>query len=111
MTDSASLFYLVQSVQPDEIYNLAAQSHVAVSFHQADYTANAGALGPLRLLEAIRMLDMTQSTRYYQASSSELYGLVRETPQNEETPFYPRSLLAALNLSPICPPVTSGNTI
>jgi GDPmannose 4,6-dehydratase len=91
MTDSSSLVHIVQQVQPDEIYNLAAQSHVAVSFEEPEYTANSDALGVLRLLEAIRILGLEKKTRFYQASTSELYGLVRETPQKETTPFYPRS--------------------
>ena len=91
MTDSSSIMRVLQSVQPDEVYNLAAQSHVAVSFEEPEYTANCDALGALRVLEAIRLLDMTKKTRFYQASTSELYGLVRETPQSESTPFYPRS--------------------
>jgi GDPmannose 4,6-dehydratase len=91
MTDSSSLVHIVQKVQPDEIYNLAAQSHVAVSFEEPEYTANSDALGVLRLLEAIRILGLEKKTRFYQASTSELYGLVRETPQTETTPFYPRS--------------------
>src|SRR4051812_29839248 len=91
MTDSSSLIQVIQKVQPDEIYNLAAQSHVAVSFEEPEYTANSDALGALRVLEAIRILGLTKKTRFYQASSSELFGLVRETPQNEKTAFYPRS--------------------
>ncbi len=91
MTDSSSLIHIVQKIQPDEIYNLAAQSHVAVSFEEPEYTANSDALGPLRLLEAIRILGLEKKTKFYQASTSELYGLVRETPQKETTPFYPRS--------------------
>lgn len=91
MTDSSSLIRIIQQVKPDEIYNLAAQSHVAVSFEEPEYTANADALGALRILEAIRILGLEQKTRFYQASTSELYGLVREMPQNESTPFYPRS--------------------
>ncbi len=91
MTDATNLIRIVQEVQPDEIYNLAAQSHVKVSFETAEYTANADALGVLRLLEAIRILNMTEKVRFYQASTSELYGKVREIPQNEKTPFYPRS--------------------
>ena len=98
MTDATSLIHIVQQVQPDEIYNLAAQSHVAVSFEEPEYTANSDALGPLRLLEAIRILGMTQKTRFYQASTSELYGLVQETPQKETTPFYPRSPYAVAKL-------------
>jgi GDPmannose 4,6-dehydratase len=91
MTDSSSLLRVVQQVQPDEIYNLAAQSHVAVSFEEPEYTANADAVGALRLLEAIRILGLTDKTRYYQASTSELFGRVQEVPQTESTPFYPRS--------------------
>jgi len=91
MTDANSLLCVVQKVQPDEIYNLAAQSHVAVSFEQPEYTANADALGTLRLLDAVRVLGMEKHVRFYQASSSELYGLVAETPQTERTPFHPRS--------------------
>jgi len=91
MTDSSSLVRIVQQVQPDEIYNLAAQSHVAVSFEEPEYTADSDALGALRMLEAIRILGLEKKTRFYQASTSELYGLVRETPQRESTPFYPRS--------------------
>jgi GDPmannose 4,6-dehydratase len=91
MTDANSLLRVIEKVQPDELYNLAAQSHVAVSFEQPEYTANADALGTLRLLDAIRLLGLEKSTRFYQASSSELYGLVAETPQTERTPFHPRS--------------------
>ncbi len=91
MTDSTNLIRLVQQIRPTEIYNLAAQSHVAVSFESPEYTANADALGVLRLLEAIRILGMEKDTRFYQASTSELYGLVQEIPQKETTPFYPRS--------------------
>jgi GDPmannose 4,6-dehydratase len=91
MTDSSSLVRIIQHVQPDELYNLAAQSHVAVSFEEPEYTANSDALGTLRLLEAIRILGLTNKTRFYQASTSELYGLVQQTPQTESTPFYPRS--------------------
>jgi GDPmannose 4,6-dehydratase len=91
MTDSSSLVHVIQKTQPDELYNLAAQSHVAVSFEEPEYTANSDALGTLRILEAIRILGMSRKTRFYQASSSELYGLVREIPQRETTPFYPRS--------------------
>jgi GDPmannose 4,6-dehydratase len=91
MTDSSSLTRIVQQVQPDEIYNLAAQSHVAVSFEEPEYTANSDALGALRLLEAIRLLGLERRTRFYQASTSELFGKVRETPQRETTPFHPRS--------------------
>jgi GDPmannose 4,6-dehydratase len=95
MTDATNLIRTVQDVQPDEIYNLAAQSHVAVSFETAEYTANADALGTLRLLEAVRICGLTEKTRFYQASSSEMFGKVRETPQRETTPFYPRSPYAA----------------
>jgi len=91
MTDSSSLTRVIQQTQPDELYNLAAQSHVAVSFEEPEYTADSDALGALRLLEAIRILGLEKKTRFYQASTSELYGLVRETPQKETTPFYPRS--------------------
>jgi GDPmannose 4,6-dehydratase len=95
LTDATNLIRIVQEVQPHEIYNLAAQSHVAVSFETAEYTANADALGTLRLLEAIRICGLTKTTRFYQASSSEMYGKVTETPQRESTPFYPRSPYAA----------------
>ena len=98
MTDSSSLVRIIQQVQPDEIYNLAAQSHVAVSFEEPEYTANSDALGPLRILEAIRILGLEKKTRFYQASTSELYGLVQEIPQKETTPFYPRSPYAAAKL-------------
>jgi len=98
MTDSSSLIHIVQKVQPDEIYNLAAQSHVAVSFEEPEYTANSDALGVLRLLEAIRILGLEKKTRFYQASTSELYGLVQETPQKETTPFYPRSPYAVAKM-------------
>lgn len=98
MTDSTNLIRIVQQVQPDEIYNLAAQSHVAVSFESPEYTANADAIGVLRLLEAIRILGLESKTRFYQASTSELYGLVQETPQREKTPFYPRSPYAVAKL-------------
>ncbi len=91
MTDSSSLTHIIQQVRPDELYNLAAQSHVAVSFEEPEYTANSDALGTLRLLEAIRILGLSEKTRFYQASTSELYGLVQQTPQTEATPFYPRS--------------------
>jgi GDPmannose 4,6-dehydratase len=91
LTDATNLIRIIQEVQPDEIYNLAAQSHVMVSFETPEYTANADALGTLRLLEAIRILDLKDKTRFYQASTSELYGKVQETPQTEKTPFYPRS--------------------
>ena len=98
MTDSSSLIRIIQHVQPTEIYNLAAQSHVAVSFEEPEYTANSDALGALRMLEAIRILELEKSTRFYQASTSELYGLVQETPQKETTPFYPRSPYAVAKL-------------
>lgn len=98
MTDTSSLVRVVQQVQPDEIYNLAAQSHVAVSFEEPEYTADSDALGALRLLEAIRILGLEKKTRYYQASTSELFGKVQETPQRETTPFYPRSPYAAAKL-------------
>ena len=98
MTDSSSLSRIIQQVQPDEIYNLAAQSHVAVSFEEPEYTANSDALGALRVLEAIRIGGLQQKTRFYQASTSELYGLVQETPQKETTPFYPRSPYAVAKL-------------
>ena len=98
MTDSSNLIRIVQETQPDEIYNLAAQSHVQVSFDSPEYTADVDALGTLRLLEAICILDLTETTRFYQASTSELYGKVQETPQSETTPFYPRSPYAAAKL-------------
>ena len=98
MTDSNNIIRLVQATEPDEIYNLAAQSNVQVSFNTAEYTANADALGVLRLLEAVRILGLGKKTRFYQASSSELYGLVQETPQRETTPFYPRSPYAIAKL-------------
>src|SRR6202163_2750551 len=91
MTDATNLIRIVQQIQPDEIYNLAAQSHVAVSFETPEYTANADALGTLRILEAVRLLGLVEKTRFYQASTSEMYGKVQETPQRETTPFYPRS--------------------
>jgi GDPmannose 4,6-dehydratase len=91
LTDATCLIRIIQEVQPDEIYNLAAQSHVAVSFEEPEYTANSDALGPLRILEAIRILKLEKKTKYYQASTSELYGLTKQNPQNEKTPFYPRS--------------------
>ncbi len=91
LTDSTNLIRIIQEIQPDEIYNLAAQSHVKVSFETPEYTANADGIGTLRILEAIRLLGLEKKTRFYQASTSELYGFVRETPQNEHTPFYPRS--------------------
>lgn len=98
MTDSTNLIRIVQETQPDEIYNLAAMSHVKVSFDTPEYTGNADALGALRLLEAVRLLGLTQKTRIYQASTSELYGLVQEVPQSEKTPFYPRSPYAVAKL-------------
>ncbi len=98
LTDSSSLIRIIQQTQPDEIYNLAAQSHVAVSFEEPEYTANSDALGALRLLEAIRILGLEKKTRFYQASTSELYGLVQEIPQKETTPFYPRSPYAVAKL-------------
>jgi GDPmannose 4,6-dehydratase len=98
MTDSSSLVRIIQAVSPNEIYNLAAQSHVAVSFEEPEYTANSDALGALRILEALRNLDMADATRFYQASTSELFGLVQETPQSEKTPFYPRSPYAVAKL-------------
>ena len=98
MTDSTNLIRIVQDVAPDEIYNLAAQSHVQVSFETLEYTANADGIGTLRLLEAIKILGLTNKTRFYQASTSELYGLVQEVPQRESTPFYPRSPYAAAKL-------------
>ncbi|HEX4381866.1 MAG TPA: GDP-mannose 4,6-dehydratase, partial [Myxococcales bacterium] len=98
LTDSTSLIRVIQQVQPEEIYNLAAQSHVAVSFEEPEYTANADGVGTLRVLEAIRILGLADKCRFYQASTSELYGLVRETPQTEKTPFYPRSPYAVAKL-------------
>ncbi|TLD47013.1 MAG: GDP-mannose 4,6-dehydratase [Accumulibacter sp.] len=98
LTDSTSLIRIIQQVQPDEIYNLAAQSHVAVSFEEPEYTANADGIGALRMLEAIRILGLEKKTRFYQASTSELYGLVQEIPQKETTPFYPRSPYAVAKL-------------
>ncbi len=98
LTDSTNLIRIVQQVQPDEIYNLAAMSHVAVSFETPEYTANADGIGTLRLLEAIRILGLEKKTRFYQASTSELYGLVQETPQKETTPFYPRSPYAVAKM-------------
>lgn len=98
MTDSSSLIRIIQQTQPDEIYNLAAQSHVQVSFEEPEYTANSDALGALRILEAIRILGLEKKTRFYQASTSELYGLVQEIPQKETTPFYPRSPYAVAKL-------------
>lgn len=98
LTDSSSLMRIIQQVRPDEIYNLAAQSHVAVSFEEPEYTANSDALGALRVLEAIRNLGLEKKTRFYQASTSELFGLVQEVPQKETTPFYPRSPYAVAKL-------------
>ncbi len=98
MTDSTSLIRIIQEVQPDEIYNLAAQSHVAISFEEPEYTANTDGLGTLRILEAIRLLGLAGKTKFYQASTSELYGLVQEIPQKETTPFYPRSPYAVAKL-------------
>ena len=98
LADSVQMVKLLYSLQPDEIYNLAAQSHVAVSFEEPEYTANSDALGALRVLEAIRILKMEKKTRFYQASTSELYGLVQEVPQRETTPFYPRSPYAVAKL-------------
>jgi GDPmannose 4,6-dehydratase len=98
LTDSSSLVHIVQKVQPDEVYNLGAQSHVAVSFEQPEYTADVDAMGTLRLLEAIRILGLEKKTRFYQASTSELYGLVQQVPQTERTPFYPRSPYAVAKL-------------
>ncbi len=98
LTDSTNLIRIIQEVQPDEIYNLGAQSHVQVSFETPEYTANSDAIGTLRILEAIRLLGLTEKTRFYQASTSELYGLVQEVPQSETTPFYPRSPYAAAKL-------------
>ena len=98
LTDTSSLVRILQEIQPDEVYNLAAQSHVAVSFEEPEYTANSDALGTLRLLEAIRILGLGKKTKFYQASTSELYGLVQETPQKETTPFYPRSPYAVAKL-------------
>jgi len=98
MTDSTNLIRIIQEIQPDEIYNLAAQSHVHVSFETPEYTANADGLGTLRILEAIRLLGMVEKTKFYQASTSELYGMSQEVPQNENTPFYPRSPYAVAKL-------------
>jgi len=98
LTDATNLIRIIQEVRPDEIYNLAAQSHVQVSFESPEYTANADALGTLRILEAIRILKLEKKTKFYQASTSELYGLVQETPQTEKTPFYPRSPYACAKL-------------
>ena len=98
LTDTSNLIRIVQETQPDEIYNLGAQSHVAVSFESPEYTADVDAMGTLRLLEAIRILGLEKKTRFYQASTSELYGLVQETPQKETTPFYPRSPYAVAKM-------------
>ena len=98
LTDATNLIRIIQEVQPDEIYNLGAQSHVKVSFESPEYTADADALGTLRLLEAVRMLGLKEKTKFYQASSSELFGKVREIPQTEQTPFYPRSPYACAKL-------------
>ncbi|MEP6610284.1 MAG: GDP-mannose 4,6-dehydratase, partial [Mucilaginibacter sp.] len=98
LTDSTNLIRLVQEIQPDEIYNLAAQSHVKVSFDTPEYTANADGIGTLRILEAVRLLGLEKKTRIYQASTSELYGLVQAVPQSETTPFYPRSPYAVAKL-------------
>ncbi|VFN05836.1 MAG: GDPmannose 4,6-dehydratase [Candidatus Kentron sp. G] len=110
LTDSSSLVRIIQQVQPDEIYNLAAQSHVAVSFEEPEYTADSDALGTLRILEAIRILGLEKKTRFYQASTSELYGLVQETPQKETTPFYPRSpyVLRPSKFEGHCPMIRHG---
>jgi GDPmannose 4,6-dehydratase len=98
LTDSSSLIHIIGKVRPDEIYNLAAQSHVAVSFEEPEYTANSDALGTLRVLEAIRILGLASTTRFYQASTSELFGKVQEVPQTEKTPFYPRSPYAVAKM-------------
>ena len=98
LTDSTNLIRIIQQVKPQEIYNLGAQSHVAVSFETPEYTANSDALGTLRILEAIRILGLEKQTKFYQASTSELYGLIQESPQNEKTPFYPRSPYAVAKL-------------
>ena len=98
LTDTSNLIRIIQETQPDEIYNLGAQSHVAVSFESPEYTADVDAMGTLRLLEAIRILKLEKKTRFYQASTSELYGLVQETPQKESTPFYPRSPYAVAKM-------------
>jgi len=98
LTDSTNLIRIIQEVQPDEIYNLAAMSHVHVSFETPEYTANADGIGTLRILEAVRLLGLTKKTKIYQASTSELYGLVQEVPQSERTPFYPRSPYAVAKL-------------
>ena len=98
LTDSTNLIRIIQQIRPDEIYNLGAQSHVAVSFETPEYTANSDALGTLRILEAIRILGLEKHTKFYQASTSELYGLIQESPQTEKTPFYPRSPYAVAKL-------------
>ena len=98
LTDSTNLIRIIQETQPDEIYNLAAQSHVKVSFDTPEYTANADGIGTLRILEAVRLLGMIEKTRIYQASTSELYGLVQAVPQSETTPFYPRSPYAVAKM-------------
>ena len=98
LTDTSNLLRIIQETQPDEIYNLGAQSHVAVSFESPEYTADVDAMGTLRILEAIRILKLEKKTRFYQASTSELYGLVQETPQTETTPFYPRSPYAVAKM-------------
>ena len=98
LTDSSSLIRIIKSIMPDEIYNLGAQSHVKVSFESPEYTANSDGIGTLRILEALRILELTKKTRFYQASTSELFGLVQETPQKESTPFYPRSPYAVAKL-------------
>ena len=98
LTDSSNIINLIQKIKPDEIYNLGAQSHVSVSFESPEYTANSDALGPLRILEAVRLLGLNKKTKIYQASSSELYGLIKESPQSESTPFYPRSPYAVSKL-------------
>ena len=98
LTDSSNILRIIKDTNPDEIYNLGAQSHVAVSFESPEYTANCDALGPLRILDAIKLLGLEKHTKFYQASTSELYGLVREIPQTEKTPFYPRSPYAAAKL-------------
>ena len=97
LTDSTNLIRIIQQIEPDEIYNLGAQSHVSVSFEEPEYTANCDALGTLRILEAVRILNLQNKTKIYQASTSELYGKVQEIPQNESTPFYPRSPYAITN--------------
>ena len=103
MTDSSSLIRIIQQVQPDEIYNLAAQSHVKVSFDVPEYTAESDAVGTLRMLEAVRILGMEKKTKIYQASTSELFGLVQEVPQKETTPFYPFSIKNSAKNEPSCP--------